>query len=133
MPPGLARRSISRQARAPGFTPGDRGEITMRFLPAGERGLIVELGNQISLEINEPVLALAIGIEAAGIPGLTEVIPTYRSVGVEYDPLASSFEEMQRRIQEVAAHLDPRTLGTPKLVQIPTVYGGEYGPDLPFV
>ncbi len=105
----------------------------MRFLPAGERGLIVELGNEISIEINEQVRALAIGIEAAGIPGLTEVIPTYRSVGVEYDPLATSFKEMQVRIREVAAHLDPRNLGTPKLVQIPTVYGGEHGPDLPFV
>jgi KipI family sensor histidine kinase inhibitor len=105
----------------------------IRFLPAGERGLIVELGNQISLEINDQVRALAIGIEAAGISGLTEVIPTYRSVGIEYDPLATSFEEMQARIREVAAHVDLRNLRTPKLVQIPTVYGGEFGPDLPFV
>jgi KipI family sensor histidine kinase inhibitor len=33
----------------------------------------------------------------------------------------------------VAAHVDLRNLRTPKLVQIPTVYGGEFGPDLPFV
>jgi len=107
--------------------------MTPRFLPAGERGLIVELGNEISIELNDRVRALALGIEAAGIPGLVAVIPTYRSVGVEYDPLVASFEEMQARIREVAAHLDPRNLGTPKLVQVPTVYGGEYGPDLPFV
>jgi KipI family sensor histidine kinase inhibitor len=107
--------------------------MVMRFLPAGEGGLIVELGNEISLEINEQVRALAYGIEGAEIPGLTEVIPTYRSVGVAYDPLVTSFEEMQARIREVAAHLDPGELGTPKLVQIPTVYGGDYGPDLPFV
>jgi KipI family sensor histidine kinase inhibitor len=105
----------------------------IRFLPIGERGLTVELGNEISIAINAQVRALAIGIEAAGIPGLTEVIPTYRSIGVEYDPLVTTFEDMQARIREVAAHLDPQGLGTPKLVQIPTVYGGEYGPDLPFV
>jgi KipI family sensor histidine kinase inhibitor len=105
----------------------------MRILPAGERGLIVELGNEISIEISDRVRALSIGIEAAGIPGLVEVIPTYRSLGVEYDPLVTSFDEMQARIRGVGAHLDPRSLGSPKLVQIPTVYGGEYGPDLPFV
>jgi KipI family sensor histidine kinase inhibitor len=107
--------------------------MTMRILPAGERGLIVELGNEISIEISDRVRALSIGIEAAGIPGLVEVIPTYRSLGVEYDPLVTSFDEMQARIRGVGAHLDPRSLGSPKLVQIPTVYGGEYGPDLPFV
>jgi len=105
----------------------------MRFLPAGDRGLIVELGSEISIEINERVRALAIGIEAADIPGLGEVIPTYRSIGVEYDPLVTSLDEMQARIRDVAAHLDPRGLTTPKLVRIPTVYGGEYGPDLSFV
>src|SRR5574341_322117 len=107
--------------------------MSMRFLPAGDRGLIVELGNEINLEINEQVRALAIGIETARIPGLTEVIPTYRSVGVEFNPLMTSFEEMQGRIRDVAAHLDPRGLSTPKLVRVPTVYGGEYGPDLSFV
>ena len=106
---------------------------TMRFLPAGDRGLIVELGSEISLEINARVRALAIGIGVAGIPGLTEVIPTYRSVGVEFDPVVTSFEEMQARIRDVAAHLDPRGLTTPKLIRVPTVYGGEYGPDLSFV
>lgn len=105
----------------------------IRFLPAGERGLIVELGNEISTEINDQVRALAIAIQRAGIPGLVEVIPTYRSLGVEYDPLVTSFDEMQARIRDVGTHLDPRNLGTPKLVQIPTVYGGQYGPDLPYV
>src|SRR5574342_81540 len=107
--------------------------MTMRFLPAGDRGLIVELGNKITLEINEQVRALAIGIETARIPGLTEVIPTYRSVGVEFNPLMTSFEDMQGRIRDVAAHLDPRSLTAPKLVRVPTVYGGEFGPDLAFV
>jgi len=110
-----------------------RGPGKVRFLPAGERGLIVELGNEISIDINDQVRALAIAIQRAGIPGLGEVIPTYRSVGVEYDPLVTSFDDMQARIRDVGTHLDPRNLGTPKLVQIPTVYGGQYGPDLPYV
>lgn len=110
-----------------------RGPGKVRFLPAGERGLIVELGNEISIEINEQVGALAVAIQRAGIPGLVEVIPTYRSLGIEYDPLVTSFDEMQARIRDVGTHLDPRNLGTPKLVQIPTVYGGQYGPDLPYV
>ncbi len=107
--------------------------MSVRYLPAGERGLVVEFGNAVSIEINNQVRALALALEAAGIPGLIEVVPTYRSLGIEYDPLALSFREAERRVREVAANLDPGTLPAPKRVEIPTVYGGVYGPDLPFV
>ncbi len=107
--------------------------MTPQVLPAGERGLLVEFENAVSIEINNQVRALAIGLEAARIPGLIEVIPAYRSLGIEYDPLVTSFDELERRVRDVAGHLDPRLLRGPKLVRIPSVYGGIYGPDLPFV
>jgi len=107
--------------------------MSPRFLPAGERGLVVEFGNAVSLEINARVRALALGLEAARIPGLIEVIPTYRSLGIAYDPQATSCDELQARVREVMSRLDPGALPAPKLVRIPTVYGGPYGPDLPFV
>jgi KipI family sensor histidine kinase inhibitor len=107
--------------------------MTPRFLPAGDRGLLVEFENAVSIEINNQVRALAIGLEAARIPGLIEVIPTYRSLGIEYDPLTITFDGLERQVREVARHLDPGILPAPTLVQIPTVYGGVYGPDLPYV
>lgn len=107
--------------------------MSVKYLPAGERGLVVEFGNAVSLEINARVRALALALEAAGIPGLIDVVPTYRSVGIEYDPLVLSCDEAERKVREVAATLDPTRLPAPKRVEIPTVYGGVYGPDLPFV
>ncbi len=107
--------------------------MTPRFLPAGDRGLLVEFENAVSIEINNQVRALAIGLQAARIPGLIEVIPTYRSLGIEYDPFTITFEGLERQVREMARHLDPGILPAPTLVQIPTVYGGIYGPDLPYV
>lgn len=107
--------------------------MSLRYLPAGERGLVVEFGNAVSLEINARVRALALALEAAGVPGLVDVVPTYCSVGIEYDPLVLSFDEAERKVREVAASLDPKRLPAPKRVEIPTVYGGVYGPDLRFV
>ncbi len=107
--------------------------MTPQVLQAGERGLLVEFENAVSIEINNQVRALAIGLEGTRIRGLIEVIPTYRSLGIEYDPLVTSFDELERRVREVAGHLDPRILPAAKLVRIRTVYGGIYGPDLPFV
>jgi KipI family sensor histidine kinase inhibitor len=107
--------------------------MSLRYLPAGERGLVVEFGNAVSLEINARVRALALALEAAEVPGLIDVVPTYCSVGIEYDPLVLSFDEAERKVREVAATVDPKRLPRPKRVEIPTVYGGVYGPDLPFV
>ncbi len=104
-----------------------------RYLLAGERGLVVEFGDAVSIEINNQVRTLAFALETARIPGLVEVVPTYRSLGIEYDPSALSFEAAERTVREVAARLDPAGLPAPKRVEIPTVYGGVYGPDLPFV
>lgn len=105
----------------------------VRFLPAGERGLVVEFGSEVSLEINTQVRALAFALTAARIPGLVEVVPAYRSLGLEYDPLTTSFDEVERRVRELAERIDPSILPMPKLIRIPTAYGGTNGPDLPFV
>lgn len=107
--------------------------MRVRYLPAGDRGLVVEFGDAIRIEINTQVRALALALEVARLPGVVEVIPTYRSLGIEYDPVRLSFEEAKRRVREVADTLDPAILPPPRRVEIPTVYGGVYGPDLPFV
>jgi inhibitor of KinA len=105
----------------------------VRFQPAGDRGLVVEFENVLSLEVNARVRALGLALEAARLPGLVEVVPTYRSLGVQFDPLATSWSALQAQIEGVMARLDPADLPPPRLVELPTVYGGEYGPDLPFV
>src|SRR5574341_2473270 len=104
-----------------------RNAMTVRFLPAGDRGLVVEFGNEVSLAMNARVRALDAGLAAMGIPGLIEAVPTYRSLGIEYDPFAISFEALRERVGQVLADLDPSVLPPPKRVRLPTVYGGEYG------
>ncbi|MGH7377545.1 MAG: carboxyltransferase domain-containing protein, partial [Candidatus Methylomirabilales bacterium] len=50
-----------------------------RFLPAGDAALTVELGNRIAVPLNRRVRALAHALENAALPGVIEVVPTYRS------------------------------------------------------
>ncbi len=107
--------------------------MSIRFLPAGERGLVVEFGNSISLDLNAAVRALAHALTPDRVPGVVEVVPTYRSLGVEYDPLRLDFDTLTGKIAEILTRLDTASLPPARLVELPTVYGGEYGPDLPDV
>jgi KipI family sensor histidine kinase inhibitor len=105
----------------------------MRFLPAGDRGLIAECGEGIDPAVNDQVHLLAALLERAAIPGVLAVVPTYRSVGVAFDPAQISGADLRARIEALLSQPDAEARPACKLVPLPTVYGGSYGPDLPFV
>ena len=52
----------------------------MRFVPAGDKAFVIELGTGISPEINRSVQNLLLAIEKQGIPGVLDMVPTYRSL-----------------------------------------------------
>ena len=104
-----------------------------KFLPAGDRALVVEVGDVISPECNRRVNQLLGAVEEGVVRGVVDLVPTYRSLMVQYDPMLVSFEDLREAISEVGSKLKDGKAGTGRLVEIPTLYGGEYGSDLEFV
>ena len=51
-----------------------------RYLMSGDKGLVVEFGNEISEPVNEKVRGLYLAIQKSQMPGIYELIPTYRSL-----------------------------------------------------
>lgn len=95
-----------------------------------EGSILVEYEEKISLEVNRKARQLAFGLEQGSCPGLQEVIPTYRSVVVYFDPLRVKEETVLGFIEEVNANLGEIELPSPRLFRIPTTYSPAYGPDL---
>jgi len=104
-----------------------------RYLIAGDAALVVEFGDTIDPAINRRVRELLIAVEGAHVPGILDLVPTYRSLLVSYDPLLLSFDGLRARLAELVGRLGDRPAPPPRIVEIPTSYGGEFGPDLPFV
>ena len=61
----------------------------------GDRGLLVELGDGISQQINRKVRALYLGLEGHGLEGIKELVPSYRSLLIVYDPLRLSLNKIK--------------------------------------
>ena len=99
----------------------------------GERSVIVELGDQISPEINRRVRQFAIALMEDPAEGLVEIIPTYRSLLIIYDPFEIDVATLKIRIEDLQKQIEGIQIPEPKTVEIPVVYGGEYGPDLEWV
>ena len=104
-----------------------------RFRLAGDRGLLVEFGGTIDPEINRKVRQVFVSLEKRPIHGVTEVIPTYRSLLVFYDPFQIGPEKLREEISDRERKLDTLEIPLPETVEIPVAYGGEFGPDLEFV
>ncbi len=104
-----------------------------RFLDAGESCLVVELGDRIDLIVNRRVRALSVAVEQAGLVGIREAVPTFRSLAIYYDPLKIDRDALTGRIGALLDSAPEVGEQTSRIVEIPTTYGGEKGPDLAFV
>lgn len=108
----------------------------IRMLKAGERGLVVEMGKEISPQVNAGVRRLAKRLSRKNLEGVMEVVPTYCSLLVYFDPLLLSRSDLVEAITRVLVtetELEAPEEEMVRVVQVPVCYGGEHGPDLDYV
>jgi len=101
----------------------------MRFLPAGDTAVVVEFGEEIDRALSDAVLRLARQMRAAPPPGVVEVVPTFRSLLVHYDPLVTSGRDVVAAIRNgvgvPGTGVRPRRHWT-----IPACYAPQFALDL---
>jgi inhibitor of KinA len=109
---------------------------TFRIVAAGDAAVIVELENRIDPVVNEMAIALAKAIHTAALPGVRDVVPTFRSVAIHFDPLRTDYDALVARVNKWMEDGSPYQSGTrpaygdPSPVRVPVCYAGEFGPDL---
>ncbi len=104
-----------------------------RYLPAGDSALVVELGDEINPEINQKIRGLVLALEERNIPGIREYVPTYRSLMILYDPAVLLFHELVGKVKQIESQLEVSAFPEARIVEVPVLYGGEFGPDIGFV
>ncbi|HEX7792306.1 MAG TPA: 5-oxoprolinase subunit PxpB [Afipia sp.] len=102
---------------------------TLRILPSGDTALTVEFGRSIDPAISRRVLDLDRSVASKAIAGITETVPTYRSLLVHYDPIQIGFSELSDKLIALAQR-PLQTETAARRWRVPVVYGGEFGIDL---
>ena len=103
------------------------------FLPAGDSAVNVEFGRTIDPEINKKIRSLSDSLSRKPIRGVTECIPTFRSLLVCYDPLQTGGEALIKKLKKRIDKLDSAAGASKRVFKIPVCYGGEFGEDIAFV
>jgi KipI family sensor histidine kinase inhibitor len=100
-----------------------------RLLPSGDGAITVEFSRNIDDAANRRVLALDRALAREPVAGVTETVPTYRSLLVHYDPVLIDFDTLSAKLTVLAQLPVPATTKARRW-RIPVVYGGEHGIDL---
>ena len=100
-----------------------------RFLAQGDAALVVEFGDTIDRAVSERVYDLSMAVSAAAVPGISEVVPSFRSLLVFYDPLVLDFAAVAGRVRGMLGAGEGKHRRV-RRVHLPACYDEEFGPDL---
>ncbi len=73
---------------------------------------------------------MASAIEINKVHGIMELVPTYRSLMIHYNPLETDFYKLVNILKKIEENLSNIKLPAPEVIEIPTLYGGDWGPDI---
>ena len=78
-----------------------------RFLPGGDRYILVEFGNEMNLELNFLAQGLAAAIVTDRTRGVIETAPCFASMLVHYEPDLVSFDDLVLELRRLIQGLGP--------------------------
>ena len=103
-----------------------------QFSPLGDSAITMTVGEGIRVELSDLVAARARAIAAERIAGVNDVVPSYASVTIHYDPSVTEYRELHGRLIDVVESevSHPLAQNAPVEHVIPVRYAGE---DLDYV
>ncbi|MDX2422697.1 MAG: 5-oxoprolinase subunit PxpB [Amphritea sp.] len=102
----------------------------MRIEIAGENALIVYFGEKTDPRVSAQVQQAVTILESELSGKLIDMVPSYASLLVIYDQLATDHLEVRRCIRKVLGQLSDSDSSEGNLVILPAYYSTESGPDL---
>ncbi|MSO29614.1 MAG: 5-oxoprolinase subunit PxpB [Acidobacteria bacterium] len=95
---------------------------------AGDSALLLELDPVIDPEVNARAVAIAAALRRHQFPGVRDIVSTFRSVAVFFDPWRADVAALAEAIGRASGAAPIIEERAP--IDVEVVYGGENGPDL---
>ncbi len=103
-----------------------------RILTAGDLAVVVEFGAEVDRTLSAKVHALDRALVERSVRGIREIVPTFRSLMIHYDPLEIDYITLLAEIDAAAPEARIETAGG-RQWRLPICYEGDMAPDLPEV
>lgn len=100
-----------------------------RFRRSGDAALTIEVGDGINADVNARVVDLDRALSERVLPGIVEIVPTYRTLLVCFDPTVLSRRDIEAEIMALWPPVTPERQVRRRWT-VPVAYGGDNGMDL---
>ncbi len=104
-----------------------------KIVPLGDSALLVQLGDEIDLQINQRIHLLDALLRADAMDGIVECVPAYGTLLIHYDPLRLTYAKLSDWVSSKLDQLGSNVARQPRRMEVPVRYGGMSGPDLEWV
>jgi len=101
-----------------------------KILLTGDSALTIEFGAAIDPLINRRVQTLYKKLKTDPPSGVIDLIPTYRSLLIQYDPISLSDEHLRKIISSLMDEAEGLVKEAARIVEVPVCYGKGFGLDL---
>ena len=95
-----------------------------KYLPGGDKYLLVEFGNVMNLELNFKAQGLAKAVEESKLKGVYETLPCFASMIVHYNSDDIKFNDLKNELKQLVGQLKSSddVVVQSRLFRFPTVY-----------
>ena len=104
--------------------------MNIEIFTAGDSSLLIQFGQEIDPAINRRISATVQMMREQHIEGVTDIIPSFCALLINYDPRVVSYDDLKHRMEQLLKIEISEGEHKKKVYEIPVCYGGEYGPDI---
>ncbi len=106
--------------------------------PCGDHAITIQLGDEISVSVNQKLLAIFHHLKQNSIEGVKDMIPAYNTLTLVYDlallkkkyPVRSVYDKISMQLQKAATMIITEVPTASRLVNIPVCYDPSLAPDI---
>jgi inhibitor of KinA len=101
------------------------------MFPLSENAITIRFSNGVNEQTNRQVRYLAFALENKRLKGIIDIVPTFSSLTIYYDPFVlGPYEQACERLKAELEQVEHTPSMSERNIVIPVCYGGEFGPDL---
>ncbi|WP_072891067.1 5-oxoprolinase subunit PxpB [Ornithinibacillus halophilus] len=95
----------------------------------GDKAILVKFNDNVTPTLNQQIRSLCLSLQNQTLPGIVEWVPSFDTVTIYYQPDKLSYEQVSEHIHHLSKTTG-RTNTESYLIEVPVLYGNEYGIDM---
>jgi KipI family sensor histidine kinase inhibitor len=100
---------------------------------AGDRSLLIKVGDEISHELHERVFKIFLLIRSAKLSSIQSIHPAYNSILITFDPCIIHPHEISESVKALLTKESSVNISDPRIIEIPVCYDEEFALDISVV